>query len=93
VPGRHAVGATCPRRVLPLSRSEAQAMVREMRAFALLDGLRGRPVADVPALVELLLKVSDFVASRPGQAPRPLDAVIVGRFGARPPSPASLGSR
>jgi len=82
------------RRVLPLSRSEAQAMVREIRAFPLLDGLRGRPLADVPALVELLLKVSDFVAARPGQidemdlnpvwvgplgqGARPLDAVIVG---------------
>lgn len=85
------------RRVLPLSRTEAEAMVREIRAFPLLDGLRGRPVADVPALVELLLKVSDFVGAHPGQidelelnpvwvgtlgqGARPLDAVIVGRFG------------
>lgn len=84
------------RRVLPLSRREAAAMVREIRSFALLDGLRGRPLADVPALVELLLKVSDFVAAHPGQidemdlnpvwvgplgqGARPLDAVIVGRL-------------
>ena len=88
------------RRVLPLSRSEAAAMVREIRAFPLLDGLRGRPLADVPALIELLLKVSGFVAAHPGQidemdlnpvwvgrlgqGARPLDAVIVGRFGAKP---------
>jgi len=86
------------RRVLPLSRREAEALVREIRAFPLLDGLRGRPRADVPALVELLLKVSDFVAAhpglidemdlnpvwvgQPGQGARPLDAVVVGRFAA-----------
>jgi acyl-CoA synthetase (NDP forming) len=88
------------RRVLPLSREEAFAMLREIRAFPLLDGLRGRPLADVPALVELLLKVSDFVAAHPGridemdlnpvwvgavgQGVRPLDAVVVGRFPATP---------
>jgi len=84
------------RRVLPLSRQEAAAMVREIRAYPLLNGSRGRPLADVPALVGLLLKVSDFVAAHPGQidemdlnpvwvgplgqGARPLDAVIVGRF-------------
>lgn len=84
------------RRVLPLSRREAEAMVREIRAFPLLDGLRGRPKADVPALIDLLLKVSDFVAANAvqidemdlnpvwvgplGQGARALDAVIVGRL-------------
>ncbi len=84
------------RRVLPLSRREAEAMVREIRAYPLLDGLRGRPKADVAALVELLLKVSDFVAAHAtqidemdlnpvwvgpqGQGVRALDAVLVGRF-------------
>lgn len=84
------------RRVLPLSRREAEAMVREIRAFPLLDGLRGRPKADVPALIDLLLKVSDFVAAHAaqidemdlnpvwvgplGQGARALDAVIVGRL-------------
>jgi acyl-CoA synthetase (NDP forming) len=84
------------RRVLPLSRREAEAMVREIRAFPLLDGLRGRPKADVPALIDLLLKVSDFVAAHAaqidemdlnpvwvgplGQGAQALDAVIVGRL-------------
>jgi acetate---CoA ligase (ADP-forming) len=89
------------RRVLPLSREEAFSLVREIRAFPLLDGVRGRPRADVPALVELLLQVSDFVAlhpgrldelelnpvwvGTPGQGVRPLDAVVVGRFPASTP--------
>lgn len=86
------------RRLLPLTRAEAEALVREPRSFALLDGARGRPRADVPALVELLLKVSAFVGAHAaaideldlnpvwvgplGQGVLPLDAVIVGRLAA-----------
>lgn len=83
------------RRLLPLTRAEAERMVREPRSFALLDGARGRPKADVPALVDLLLAVSDFVAAQgdrideidlnpvwvgpAGQGVMALDAVIAGR--------------
>jgi acyl-CoA synthetase (NDP forming) len=55
------------RRLLPLQREEAHAMVREIRSFALLDGARGRPKADVEALVGLLLAVSDFVGKHAAQ--------------------------
>ncbi|MBI5255139.1 MAG: acetate--CoA ligase family protein [Burkholderiales bacterium] len=84
------------RRLLPLTRAEAERLVREPRSFALLDGARGRPQADVAALVELLLKVSDFVGAHAqqidemdlnpvwvgpaGQGALALDAVIVGRL-------------
>jgi acyl-CoA synthetase (NDP forming) len=83
------------RRLLPLTRGEAERMVREPRSFALLDGARGRPKADVTALVDLLMAVSDFVAAQgyrideidlnpvwvgpAGQGVMALDAVIVGR--------------
>lgn len=86
------------RRLLPLQREEAESMVREIRSFPLLDGARGRPRADVPALVELLMKVSDFVGRHAdaidemdlnpvwvgpaGQGAVALDAVIVGRASA-----------
>ena len=45
-------------RVAPLTRADAEAMVREVRGFPLLDGARGRPKADVGALVDLILNVS-----------------------------------
>jgi acetate---CoA ligase (ADP-forming) len=83
------------RRLLPLQCEEADAMVREVRSFALLDGARGRPKADVAALVDLLMHVSDFVGAHAesideidlnpvwvgavGQGVQALDAVIVGR--------------
>ncbi|MCY1281834.1 Protein lysine acetyltransferase Pka [compost metagenome] len=81
------------RRMLPLSAAEAESMIREVRCFPLLDGARGKPKRDIPALVDLLLKVSDFVAAHAdrlvemdlnpvwvgheGEGVLPLDAVIV----------------
>jgi acyl-CoA synthetase (NDP forming) len=88
------------RRLLPLQRPEAEAMVREITSFALLDGARGKPKADVAALVDLMMKVSDFVGAHAerideldlnpvwvgpaGQGVQVLDAVVIGRIEARP---------
>ncbi|SFP85131.1 Acyl-CoA synthetase (NDP forming) [Variovorax sp. OK605] len=85
------------RRLLPIGPRDAAAMVREMRCFALLDGARGRPAADVAALEELLVRISDFVVRHgerieemdlnpvwvgaKGEGAMPLDAVIIERSG------------
>ena len=45
-------------RVAPLTKRDAEEMIREVKAFPLLDGARGRPKADQGALVDLLLNVS-----------------------------------
>ena len=42
-------------RLLPLSRTEAEGMVAELRGRRLLEGFRGAPPADIPALVEAVL--------------------------------------
>jgi acyl-CoA synthetase (NDP forming) len=44
-------------RVAPVTREDADAMIREVRAFPLLDGARGRPKADVHALADLIVNV------------------------------------
>jgi acyl-CoA synthetase (NDP forming) len=52
-------------RMLPpggLSRAEAEAMVRELKTWALLDGFRGRPLADVDALVSAVVSFSQMAA-------------------------------
>lgn len=85
------------RRLLPIGPRDAAAMVREMRCFPLLDGARGRPAADVAALEELLVRISDFVVRHgerieemdlnpvwvgaKGEGAMPLDAVIIERTG------------
>ncbi len=45
-------------RLAPITRSEADSMLRELRGFPLLDGARGRPKADVPAATEALMRLS-----------------------------------
>lgn len=80
-------------RAIPITREDARAMVREIRAFSVLQGVRGQPPADLPALEQLLLKVSAFVESQgprlreldlnpvwvgaEGQGAVPLDALLV----------------
>jgi hypothetical protein len=53
-------------RMLPLqgglSRSEALAMAMELRTWPLLDGFRGRPKADVDALVDAVVAFSNMAA-------------------------------
>lgn len=44
-------------RPVPLDRDDALEMVRSLRSYPLLDGARGRPPADVDALVDLLVTV------------------------------------
>jgi acyl-CoA synthetase (NDP forming) len=46
----------------PLSRAEAERLPTELRGRALLEGARGRPVVDRPALTEALLRFSTFIS-------------------------------
>ncbi len=47
-------------RVAPLTLAQAREMIGEIRGFGLLAGARGRPRADVEALAEVLVKVSEM---------------------------------
>ena len=57
---------------VPVTSRQAQRMVEQLRSWPLLQGLRGRDGADVPALLELILQVSNFAAAH-GNALRALD--------------------
>lgn len=48
-------------RLLPISRAEARNMIDEVKAGALLKGFRGKPVADIDALVDTVLAFGDMV--------------------------------
>jgi acyl-CoA synthetase (NDP forming) len=45
-------------RLAPITSSEAHEMIREIRAFKVLDGARGRPKADIPALADAIVRLS-----------------------------------
>jgi acetate---CoA ligase (ADP-forming) len=45
-------------RVPPVSELEAHAMLRELRAYRLLEGVRGKPPFDIPVLCDLITRLS-----------------------------------
>ena len=45
-------------RLAPVSRAEALRMIREIRAYPILDGARGKPKADVAALAAAIVRLS-----------------------------------
>ena len=51
--------------VPPLSASEARGMVRGIRGFPLLEGVRGEPAADLDVLVDVLLRVAQLSQRHP----------------------------
>lgn len=53
-------------RLAPVNEAQALDMVRETRGSKLLDGFRGAPPADVPALARVIAAVSEFAAANAG---------------------------
>ncbi len=52
-------------RVTPLTDLDARDMIREIRGFRLLEGYRGHAPADIPALEQVLLRISRLVEEVP----------------------------
>lgn len=48
-------------RIAPLDRQEAFSMIREIKSYPLLRGVRGEPMADIDCVVDAILRVSQFV--------------------------------
>jgi acetyl coenzyme A synthetase (ADP forming)-like protein len=64
-------------RIAPLTDHDADELLHEIRGFALLDGYRGRPRADVSALGEVLLRVSRLAEEIPEIIELDLNPVLV----------------
>ncbi len=64
-------------RVLPLTPEGAGEMVGEIKASAILDGVRGNPPVDKEAIKGLLVKVSEIIESYPEIREMDLNPVIV----------------
>ncbi|HEU4342692.1 MAG TPA: acetate--CoA ligase family protein, partial [Candidatus Binatia bacterium] len=52
-------------RVTPITDLDAKEMVRSIRGYRLLEGYRGHPPADIPAIEELLLRIARLVEEVP----------------------------
>ncbi len=69
-------------RVAPIDRTEAEAMIAEVRGAALLAGGRGRPAVDRGALVDVLLAFSRMLVESPRLVEVEINPLIVGVCGA-----------
>jgi acyl-CoA synthetase (NDP forming) len=52
-------------RVVPVERRDAQEMIKEIKGYPLLEGYRGKEPANIPALVEIILKLSRWIEENP----------------------------
>lgn len=68
-------------RVLPLTEHDARSLVDEIDSQELLDGVRGAEGVDREALVDLIVDVSDLVASNPSIAELDLNPVFASADG------------
>jgi len=48
-------------RLCPLTRSEAEEMIRETKAYMLLRGVRGEPPSDINSVIDVILKISQIM--------------------------------
>ena len=52
-------------RLIPIEREDATEMLSEIKATKILDGIRGQPPINKKALVDLLIKTSNFIDHHP----------------------------
>jgi acyl-CoA synthetase (NDP forming) len=74
-------------RVAPITREDAFEMIREVRAFPLLDGARGRARCDLGAIADALVCLSDLALAARGT----LDSIDINPFVAFPSGAAPGG--
>jgi acetyl coenzyme A synthetase (ADP forming)-like protein len=69
-------------RLTPLSRGDAERMLRDLRSFPVLQGYRGSPPCDIAALEDILLRISALAEDHPRIAEADCNPVIVTATGA-----------
>jgi acetyltransferase len=56
-------------------------MIHEIKGFPLLNGFRGKPKADIDAIVDTLMKISEFVMDHPEIYEMDLNPVFIYKDG------------
>jgi acyl-CoA synthetase (NDP forming) len=64
-------------RVCPITKEEANKMIRSIKAFPLLDGYRGQPKADINTLVDTITKCCKLLEENPEISELDLNPVIM----------------
>lgn len=69
-------------RIIPLSRKDAMEMIEEIKGYPLLQGYRGKEPVDIPALTEIILKISRVMEEHPEIKELELNPIIAYKKGA-----------
>jgi acetyltransferase len=64
-------------RLAPMWEISAERMVHSIRSFQVLDGFRGTPPSDIPAIVDTLLRLSEMVCNHPEISELDINPLIV----------------
>jgi acyl-CoA synthetase (NDP forming) len=64
-------------RIAPITEYDAKEMIHEIKGFPILDGYRGKPKADIDAIVDTLMKISELVIKHPEINEMDLNPVFV----------------
>ncbi|RYE45110.1 MAG: CoA-binding protein, partial [Hyphomicrobiales bacterium] len=96
-------------RMIPLSREDAHALVHEIKYVDILKGVRGQAAADISALEDLIVQISDFAwkhreslhemelnpvwVGSEGQGAMPMDALVAFRANQYPAGNALISER
>jgi acyl-CoA synthetase (NDP forming) len=64
-------------RVPPITDLEAQEMIRQIRGYRLLEGVRGEPAVDVRSLAQILERFSKLVEDLPQLAEMDINPLMV----------------
>jgi acetyl-CoA synthetase (ADP-forming) len=70
-------------RLAPITKTDAEEMVKEIKAYKILEGARGMPPADQETIVEILLATSKMLMECPEIKELDMNPVIVYEEGAR----------
>ncbi|NIO37283.1 acetyl-CoA synthetase [Candidatus Bathyarchaeota archaeon] len=70
-------------RIAPVTENEAREMITEVKAFPLLKGYRGKPPADIDAIVSILLNTSTLIMEHQAIKELDLNPVMVYEKGAK----------
>lgn len=52
-------------RLIPFTENDAREMLKELKAYKILEGIRGEPPRDIDSLVNVMLAVSKMIAENP----------------------------
>ncbi|NIR86169.1 acetyl-CoA synthetase [Candidatus Bathyarchaeota archaeon] len=70
-------------RIAPITRSDAQEMITEVKGYPILRGYRGQPPADINAIVEILVSTSRLVMEHSEIRELDLNPIMVYKKGAK----------